>query len=303
MSLADLKRKSKASLEKLNSELTKLNKTYTNEDDDKNFWRPDVDKAGNGFSVIRFLPAPEGEDVPFVRIWDHGFQGPGGWYIEKSLSTIGENDPVGEYNKQLWDSGVESNKELVRKQKRRLTFISNVYVIKDTLHPENEGKVMMFKYGKKIFDKLNAAMNPEFEDEKPINPFDLWEGANFKVKIRNVEGYRNYDNSSFDTAGALFEDDDQLEAVWESYAKSPAHSLQQFIHPSKFKSYDELKAKLYRVLALGTAPNRASGMGTIEEEREAPAPKAKAVAAPKAPSLDDDDDSLDFFKKLAEEDN
>ena len=304
MSLADLKRKSKASLDKLNSELTKLNKTYTNDDDDKNFWRPDVDKAGNGFSVIRFLPAPEGEDVPFVRIWDHGFQGPGGWYIEKSLTTIGENDPVGEYNKQLWDSGIESNKEIVRKQKRRLTFISNVYVIKDTLHPENEGKVMLFKYGKKIFDKLNAAMNPEFEDEKPINPFDLWEGANFKVKIRNVEGYRNYDNSSFDTAGALFEDDDKLEAVWESYAKSSANSLQQFIHPSKFKSYDELKAKLYRVLALGSAPNRASGNGSIEEEHEAPAPKAKAAAAPKAPSLDeDDDDSLDFFKKLAEEDN
>jgi hypothetical protein len=304
MSLADLKRKSKASLEKLNSELTKLNKTYTNDDDDKNFWRPDVDKAGNGYAVIRFLPAPDGEDVPFVRIWDHGFQGPGGWYIEKSLTTIGEADPVGEYNKQLWDSGIEANKEIVRKQKRRLTFISNVYIIKDTLHPENEGKVMLFKYGKKIFDKLNAAMNPEFEDEKPINPFDLWEGANFKVKIRNVEGYRNYDNSSFDTAGALFEDDDQLETVWNSYAKNPAHSLSQFVHPSKFKSYDELKAKLYRVLALGAAPHRASGVGMIEEEHEAPAPKAKAAPAPKAPSLDeDDDDSLDFFKKLAEEDN
>jgi hypothetical protein len=301
MSLADLKRKSKASLDKLNSELTKLNKTYTNDDDDKNFWRPDVDKAGNGFSVIRFLPAPEGEDVPFVRIWDHGFQGPGGWYIEKSLTTIGENDPVGEYNKQLWDSGIESNKEIVRKQKRRLTFISNVYVIKDTLHPENEGKVMLFKYGKKIFDKLNAAMNPEFEDEKPINPFDLWEGANFKVKIRNVEGYRNYDNSSFDTAGALFEDDDQLEAVWESYAKNPANSLQQFIHPSKFKSYDELKAKLYRVLALGAA--KPTSVFEEDEVKETPAPKAKAAPAPKAPELDDDDDSLDFFKKLAEEDN
>jgi hypothetical protein len=218
------------------------------------------------------------------------------------LTTIGENDPVGEYNKQLWDSGIESNKEIVRKQKRRLTFISNVYVIKDTLHPENEGKVMLFKYGKKIFDKLNAAMNPEFEDEKPINPFDLWEGANFKVKIRNVEGYRNYDNSSFDTAGALFEDDDQLEAVWESYAKNPANSLQQFIQPSKFKSYDELKAKLYRVLALGATKPSAAAYEE-DEVKEAPAPKAKAAPAPKAPELDDDDDSLDFFKKLAEEDN
>lgn len=300
MSLADLKRNSKASLEKLNSELGKLNKTYTNDDDDKNFWRPDVDKGGNGYAVIRFLPAPEGEDVPFVRIWDHGFQGPGGWYIEKSLSTIGEPDPVGEYNKQLWDSGIEANKEIVRKQKRRLTFISNVYIIKDTLHPENEGKVMLFKYGKKIFDKLNAAMNPEFEDEKPINPFDLWEGANFKVKIRNVEGYRNYDTSSFDTPGALFEDDDKLEDVWNSYSKSPAHSLQQFIHPSKFKSYDELKAKLFRVLALGNAPKNAV---QEEEAYEAPAPKAKAAPAPKAPAVedDDDDDAMDFFKKLAEE--
>lgn len=300
MSLADLKRNSKASLEKLNSELGKLNKTYTNDDDDKNFWRPDVDKGGNGYAVIRFLPAPEGEDVPFVRIWDHGFQGPGGWYIEKSLSTIGEPDPVSEYNKQLWDSGIEANKEIVRKQKRRLTFISNVYIIKDSLHPENEGKVMLFKYGKKIFDKLNAAMNPEFEDEKPINPFDLWEGANFKVKIRNVEGYRNYDTSSFDTPGALFEDDDKLEEVWNSYSKSPAHSLQQFIHPSKFKSYDELKAKLFRVLALGNAPKNAV---QEEEAYEAPAPKAKAAPAPKAPSIeeDDDDDAMDFFKKLAEE--
>lgn len=300
MSLADLKRNSKASLEKLNSELGKLNKTYTNEDDDKNFWRPDVDKAGNGYAVIRFLPSPEGEDVPFVRIWDHGFQGPGGWYIEKSLSTLGQPDPVGEYNKQLWDSGIESNKEIVRKQKRRLSFISNVYIIKDTLHPENEGKVMLFKYGKKIFDKLNAAMNPEFEDEKPINPFDLWDGANFKVKIRNVEGYRNYDNSSFDTAGPLFEDDDKLEEVWNSYSSSPAHSLQQFIHPSKFKTYDELKAKLFRVLALGNTPKT---MAQEEDAYEAPAPKAKAAPAPKAPAVeeDDDDDAMDFFKKLAEE--
>ncbi len=301
MSLADLKRKSKASLEKLNSELSKLNKTYTNDDDDKNFWRPDVDKAGNGYAVIRFLPAPEGEDVPFVRIWDHGFQGPGGWYIEKSLSTLGEPDPVGEYNKQLWDSGIESNKEIVRKQKRRLSFISNVYIIKDTLHPENEGKVMLFKYGKKIFDKLNAAMNPEFEDEKPINPFDLWEGANFKVKIRNVEGYRNYDNSAFDTAGALFEDDDKLEEVWNSYAKEPSHSLQQFIHPSKFKTYDELKAKLYRVLALGAAP-KSPTMEDDEDVVEAKAPVQKSAPAPKAPAVeDDDDDAMDFFKKLAEE--
>ena len=298
-SLADLKRNSKTSLDKLNSELTKLNKTYTNDDDDKNMWRPDVDKAGNGFAVIRFLPPPTGEDVPFVRIWDHGFQGPGGWYIEKSLTTLGEKDPVSEYNAELWNSGVESNKEIVRKQKRRLTFISNVYIIKDTLHPENEGKVMLFKYGKKIFDKLNAAMNPEFEDEKPINPFDLWDGANFKMKIRNVEGYRNYDKSEFDTMSPLFEDDEKLEAVWNSYNGNPTHSLSQFIQPGKFKSYTELKAKLYKVLALGAV----AAKDQTKDEEYTPAPVAKSAPTPKVESTtDDDDDSLDFFKKLAAED-
>jgi hypothetical protein len=297
MSLADLKRKSKASLEKLNSELTKLNKTYTNEDDDKNFWRPDVDKAGNGFSVIRFLPAPEGEDVPFVRIWDHGFQGPGGWYIEKSLTTIGENDPVGEYNKQLWDSGIESNKEIVRKQKRRLTFISNVYVIKDTLHPENEGKVMLFKYGKKIFDKLNAAMNPEFEDEKPINPFDLWEGANFKVKIRNVEGYRNYDKSEFSDKSAVYDGDDgKLEKLWKS-----EYSLKEFTEASSFKSYDVLKQRLDKVLGFDGAVN----MRTRAEQTSVDTyndDTTNVLDNPKTVSASTDDDDLNYFKSLANQD-
>ena len=301
-SLADLKRNSKSQLDKLNSELTKLNTKYTNDDEDKNFWRPDVDKAGNGYAVVRFLPAPTGEDVPFVRVWDHGFKGPGGWYIEKSLTTIGEKDPVSEFNTELWNSGIEENKKQVSAQKRRLTFTSNVYIIKDTMHPENEGKVMLFKYGKKIFDKLNVAMNPEFEDEKPINPFDLWEGANFKIKIRNVEGYRNYDKSEFDSAAPLFDNDAELEDVWNSYASNPAHSLQQFIQPSKFKSYDALKAKLHKTLGLDGRSVGAAAAAVREDYT--PAPQASKVAPPpKAPvAEDDDDDSLDFFKKLAAED-
>lgn len=299
---AQLKKNRQSNFDKLTNELTKLN-TPQGSNDDNRFWRPEVDKAGNGYAVIRFLPAPAGEDIPFVRVWDHGFQGPGGWYIEKSLTTLGQKDPVSEYNTQLWNNGTEAGKEQVRKQKRRLTYISNVYVIKDTANPQNEGKVFLYKYGKKIWDKLNLAMNPEFEDETPINPFDLWEGANFKVKIRNVEGYRNYDKSEFDSASPLFDDDSELEAVWKQ-----EHSLNEFIDPSNFKSYDELKEKMYRVLGLAgsTKPvSRAESAAapwddepaeSAKPQREAPAP---AIAST---SEDEDDDNMDFFKKLADED-
>jgi len=243
---SQLKKSRQNQFDKLTSELNKLSETQQGgRSDDDRFWKPEVDKAGNGYAVIRFLPAPANEDVPFVRIWDHGFQGPGGWYIEKSLTTLGKPDPVSEYNTQLWNSGVEANKDLVRKQKRRLSFISNIYVVKDPSHPENEGKVFLYKYGKKIFDKLNEAMNPQFEDEKPINPFDLWEGANFKLKIRDVEGYRNYDKSEFESANPLLGDDAALERVWKQ-----EHSLNTFLEASNFKSYDELKAKLNKVLGL-----------------------------------------------------
>ena len=201
-SFASLKKNSKSQFDKLVTEVQKLNAPTQGSQEDNRLWKPEVDKAGNGYAIIRFLPAPDGEDKPYVRIWDHGFQGPGGWYIEKSLTTLGQKDPVSEYNSQLWNSGIEANKELVRKYKRRLSFISNIYVVKDPAHPENEGKVMLYKYGKKIWDKIELAMNPEFEDEQKINPFDFWEGANFKLKIRNVEGYRNYDKSEFEPASS-----------------------------------------------------------------------------------------------------
>ena len=297
---SQLKKSRTSQFDKLTSELTKLN-TPQGSSEDNRFWRPEVDKAGNGYAVIRFLPAPAGEDIPFVRVWDHGFQGPGGWYIEKSLTTLGQKDPVSEYNTELWNSGIEANKEIVRKQKRRLTYISNVYIIKDTANPQNEGKVMLFKYGKKIWDKLNLAMNPEFEDEQPINPFDLWEGSNFKVKIRNVEGYRNYDKSEFDTPAPLFDDDSQMEAVWKQ-----EHKLGEFIDPANFKSYDELKAKLHRVLGLsGGAPRaqtRAEETAPWDEPKEQAPRPLRTAAAPSAPAVEDDNDDMDFFRKLAADD-
>lgn len=300
---AQLKKNRQSNFDKLTTELTKLN-TPQNSGEDNRFWRPDVDKAGNGYAVVRFLPAPAGEDIPFVRVWDHGFQGPGGWYIEKSLTTLGQKDPVSEYNTQLWNNGTEAGKEQVRKQKRRLTYISNVYVIKDTANPQNEGKVFLFKYGKKIWDKLNLAMNPEFEDETPLNPFDLWEGANFKIKIRNVEGYRNYDKSEFDKRAPLFDDDSEMESVWKKEYK-----LGEFIDPANFKSYDELKDKLYRVLGLAgngagarTQTRAESTAPWDDEETQAPKGHRAAAPAPQPAADDDDDDGMDFFKKLAAED-
>jgi hypothetical protein len=289
----------KKSLEELNSKLAKVSGNQESKGADERFWSPTVDKAGNGYAVIRFLPAPPNEDVPFVRVFDHGFQGPGGWYIEKSLTTIGKPDPVSEYNSKLWNSGIEANKEIARKQKRRLHFISNIYVVHDSANPENEGKVFLFKYGKKIFDKLNEAMNPQFADEEAVNPFDLWAGANFKLKIRNVEGYRNYDKSEFDRVKPLLEDDSELENVWKQ-----EHSLQEFIDPKNFKSYEELKERLNRALA---EDSFLTGSKKAEDEElpwnEAPAPKQKAAPAPKLAETsdyeDDDDGALDYFKKLA----
>ena len=298
-SFAALKRNRQSSFDNLNQELAKLNQPNQNQgtNNDDRFWKPEVDKAGNGFAVIRFLPAPSGEDVPFVRIWDHGFQGPGGWYIEQSLTTLGEKDPVSEYNSMLWNSGVEANKDQVRKQKRRLSFISNILVVKDSSNPDNEGKVFLYKYGKKIFDKLNEAMDPQFDDEKAINPFDFWEGADFKLKIRKVEGFRNYDKSEFDTPSAVSEDDEALEALWKA-----EHSVQEFLDPSNFKSYDELQTKLNRVLGLDGATVTQSADKAVLDEVAPTAPSATA-AAPSTPEVDteDDDESLSFFKKLAQD--
>jgi hypothetical protein len=300
MSFADLKRSSSTSFEKLNQELSKLtSKDRTYEDDKDKYWYPAVDKAGNGYAVIRFLPAPENEDTPFVRIWDHGFQNPetGQWYIEKSLTTLGQADPLGEYNSKLWNTGLDADKEIARKQKRKLSFVSNIYIIKDGANPENDGKVILFRYGKKIFDKINDVMNPQFEDEKPVNPFDFWAGANFKLKIRNVEGYRNYDKSEFDAVGPLFDDDDKLEAIYKQ-----EQSLQALVDPKLFKTYNQLQARLD--LVLGKTKTVAETRNSfVEDDYVAPAPAAKTAPAKAIASTDDDDDDgLEFFKRLAEED-
>jgi len=273
------------SFEKLSKAVESINTSSEGSRDDDRLWQPETDKAGNGMAVIRFLPAPavDGDDaLPWVRIFDHGFQGPGGWYIENSLTTLNQKDPVSEYNSVLWNSGIEANKEIARKQKRRLHYIANVLIVSDPKNPDNEGQIRLYKFGKKIFDKLTEAMNPQFEDEKSVNPFDFWEGANFKIKIRQVEGYRNYDKSEFESPSAVFDGDDaKLEALWKK-----EYSLKEFLDPKNFKSYDVLKAKLDRVLGLDGA---------------APVAKTKAEDFVPKTSPDLDDEELDYFKSLAED--
>ena len=287
-SFAELKRSSQSSLDTL---LKETNKLTSNEQrgKDERFWQPSVDVSGNGYAVIRFLPAAKGEDIPWVRIFNHGFQGPGGWYIENSLTTLGKDDPVTKHNNMLWNRGDDAGKDQARKQKRRLLYISNVYIVNDPSNPENNGQVKLFRYGKKIFDKLNEAMNPQFEDEKPLNPFDFWEGANFKIKIRNLEGYRNYDKSEFEKSGKLDEDDSKVEQVWASQ-----YSLNEFIDPSNFKTYQELEAKLNKVLMTSSSDV------TAEDVELAPQP-TPSVTPPKesvAPAPEEDDADMDMFKKM-----
>jgi hypothetical protein len=265
---------------------------------DDRFWQPEVDKAGNGYAVIRFLPAPKGEELPWVRIWNHGFKGPTGkWYIENSLTTLGKADPVSELNAELWNTGVEANKNIVRDQKRRLTYIANIMVVKDPAHPENEGQVFLYKFGKKIFDKIKDVMQPQFEDEEPVNPFDFWKGANFKLKIRQVEGYRNYDKSEFDSSSPLAEDD-KLESIW-----GKEYSLTEFLDPKHFKSYDELKAKLESVLNVSGSSGVTAEKIELNEVPREERPVVKPAAAPKKETnFDNDDDSLSYFAKLANDD-
>jgi hypothetical protein len=262
---------------------------------DERLWKPELDKSGNGYAVIRFLPAVKGEDLPWAKVWNHAFQGPTGqWYIENSLTTLNQKDPVSEHNTRLWNTGLESDKEIARKQKRKLQYFSNIYVVSDTKHPENEGKVFLFRYGKKIFDKITAAMSPEFEDEKAINPFDFWEGANFKLKIRKVDGYWNYDKSEFEDTSKLFEDDSEADKVWKSQ-----HSLAEFTAPTNFKSYDELKTRLDAVLS-GTVK-----VGNVADEiDDAPVAKPKVDTKPVTTKVEtpvvEEDDTLAYFEKLAE---
>jgi hypothetical protein len=293
MSLENLKRSN--SLDKLLGEVQKENapqekKSYK----DERLWKPEVDKSGNGYAVIRFLPAVEGEDMPWAKVWNHAFQGPTGqWYIENSLTTLGKNDPVSEMNSAYWNTGIESDKEIARKQKRKLQYFSNIYVVSDSKHPENEGKVFLFRYGKKIFDKLMAAMQPEFEDEKAINPFDFWEGANFKLKIRKVAGYWNYDSSDFDTPSAIFDNDAQIEEVWKTQ-----YPLSEFSAASNFKSYEELKTRLDAVLSGSVT------VGNVAEEledRPIASPVVDTAPVESAPIVEkeEEEDSMAYFEKLA----
>ncbi len=294
MSFSSLKKQS--SLGSLTSKLVKeIEKTSaTRGGADERLWKPELDKTGNGYAVVRFLPAPDGEDLPWAKVYSHAFQGPGGWYIENSLTTIGGKDPVSEYNRELWNSGNDSDKDVVRRQKRKLSYYANIYVVKDPVNPHNEGGVFLFKFGKKIFDKLTAAMQPEFEDETPINPFDFWQGANFKLKIRKVDGYWNYDKSEFDASAPLLDDDDALEAVWKK-----EYSLADFTAQSNFKSYDDLERRLKSVLGQKKA-QRPVLDEELEDESEGRSAAVQQVAA--ATSVDtDEDNALSYFQKLAEE--
>jgi hypothetical protein len=305
-SLSNLKKGS--SLDKLKSAIKNQGTQFKQ---DERFWYPEQDKAGNAYAVIRFLDAPkvDGDDgLPFVHLFSHGFQGPGGWYIENSLTTLGQNDPVSEYNSKLWNSGVEANKEIARKQKRRLTYIANILVVEDSAHPENNGQIKLFKFGKKIFDKIQEKLEPQFKDEKSVNVFNFWEGANFKLKIRKVEGYVNYDKSEFEAPSPVAGSDKEIEKIWEN-----EHSLKAFIAPDQFKSYDQLKARLDKVLGITTsavsdAPAATEQAEPIEEEVpfvpgktvELPAATKPRATAETVATADDEDD--DLFKRLANDD-
>ena len=283
-SIAALKR-SKSNLDTLVSELAKVAEPQKQQSyQDDRFWKPELDKTGNGYAVFRFLPAVQDEDLPWARLWSHAFQGPGGWLIENSLTTLNKKCPISEANTLLWNSGVEADKEIARKRKRKLSYYANILIVSDSKHPENEGQVKLYRFGKKIFDKITEAMKPEFEDETPINPFDFWEGANFKLKIRKVDGYWNYDKSEFEGPSAVFNNDEAIEELWNKQ-----FPLKPFLAPENFKSYDELKAKLDRVLT------GVRNTGTAEDVAVPP-------STPTTETDNDSDETLSYFSKLAEED-
>ena len=310
MSFSDLKKQSSLGslTQKLVKEVEKMNNTSGGADE--RLWKPEMDKTGNGYAVIRFLPAPEGEELPWAKMYSHAFQGPGGWYIENSLTTLGQKDPVSEHNRELWNSGLDSDKDTVRKQKRKLSYYANIYVVQDKANPQNEGKVFLYKFGKKIFDKVMEAMQPEFEDETPINPFDFWQGANFKLKLKKVQGYWNYDSSEFDRPGPLLEDDDALEALWKK-----EYSLAALTASDQFKTYEQLDNRLKMVLGQKSRPmvrdesyeDESEGRGSFTPNFESSKPPAPAADfnAPditaKSASSEDEDDALSYFQKLAEE--
>ena len=297
MSFSDLKKQSRTSIDQLVKRLEEDSNKKDYKDD--RFWRPELDKSKNGFAIIRFLPKVEGEDIPWTKLYSHAFQGPGGWYIENSLTSLNQKDPISEMNTMLWNSGTDSDKDLARNRKRKLNYISNIYIVSDPANPQNEGKVFLFKYGSKIFEKIQEAMQPEFKDEEALDPFNFWNGANFKLKIRQVGGFTNYDKSEFDSTTSLMNGDDtKLEKIWKSQ-----YPLKTFIDPSNFKSYDELKQRLQDVLkgdVRGKAP-AARTADQIEDEdfvKKSPSIKSKPQVEE---TIDEETDALDYFKRLAEE--
>ena len=304
MSFANLKKQSSLGslTAKLVKEVEKMNNSASSGDD--RVWKLECDKSGNGYAVIRFLPAPNGEDLPFVKLYSHAFQGSGGWYIENSLTTMNQKDPVSELNSELWNNGTDAGKELARKQKRKLTYVSNIYVVKDPTNPDNEGKVFLYKFGKKIFDKITSAMQPEFQDETPIDPFDFWQGANFKLKAKNVAGYRNYDSSEFAVQSALLDDDDAMEAVWKKQ-----YSLAELVAADQFKTYDELKKRLDYVLGNKgarrqdpeVADEEETSRGPVRELDEDLRTELRNLSSSKSSSVDEDEDdeTLNYFARLA----
>ena len=278
-----------------------INKESRGGDDDR-IWKPKMGSDNTGYAVVRFLPGSDVSKTPWVRVYDHGFQGPTGkWYIENSLTTIGQKDPVSEYNSRLWNNGTEAGKEQARKQKRRTSYYANVLVIKDPANPQNEGKVKLYKFGQKIFDKVMSAMQPEFADEDPVNPFDLIEGANFRIKIKMVAGYWNYDASDFERQSPLSEDEEKLEKVFNAQ-----HDVHELIAPEQFKSYEELQTKLNEVLGEGpTAQETTVARQTeaVEEKSEFDDYfKSETPSSTDTVSNDtsaDDDDLESYFKNLA----
>jgi len=291
-SIAALKR-SKSNLDVLVQELSKVAPPREKQSfSDDRFWKPELDKSGNGYAVFRFLPAVKDEDLPWARLWSHAFQGPGGWFIENSLTTLNKKDPVSEANTLLWNSGVEADKEIARKRKRKLSYIANILIINDSKHPENEGQVKLFKFGKKIFDKITEAMKPEFEDESPINPFDFWKGANFKLKIRKVDGYWNYDKSEFEGVTPVASEDTAIKAIW-----AKQYPLKPFVDPSNFKSYEELKEKLNRII-MGTRSTET--VETVDLPQQVNG-KVKSTNVVNSKPASEEDDTLSYFSKLADE--
>ena len=319
MNIEQLRKLRNTDFAKISSEFEKIVNPEAKGYGDNRFWKMEVDKAGNGTATIRFLTRTvkiiDGKDVvdelPWTRVFNHGFQGPTGrWFIEDCPTTIGQPCPACEQNGVLWNSGIEADKEVARKQKRKLSYVANVYIVSDPKHPENEGKVFLFKFGKKIFDKIMDKARPTFEDEDPVNVFDLWTGADFKLRQRKVEGYPNYDQSVFLEPSPIAESEEEILAI-----VNQQYLLKDFTDPSKFKSYDELSKKLETVLN-GKASNPVRD--AVEDEDDIPqvrqerpvASESKKVSNTKVsvarsePDLsgDDDDDTMQYFRNLVNDD-